>query len=56
MSTDSQTEVLALKIYSITDFPKREVEAILSKHQLQARTDVKPALFGSYLSFLTLIG
>ena len=38
MTTDSQTEVLALKMLDIFRccFPKREVEAILSKHKLQA--------------------
>ena len=52
MTTDSQTEVLALNvlIYSIAVFPRREVEANFSKHKLQASTDVKPVLFGSHLS------
>jgi len=56
MVIDSQTEVLALKMLDIfcccfsESQLKREAEAMLSEHKLQAGADFKTALLGSHLS------
>ena len=56
MAIDSQSEVLALKMSDIfhccfsESELRREAEAMFSKHKLQARADLKPALLGSHLS------
>ena len=67
MAIDSQTEVLALKIFvgyiPLLFFRKRSktgTEAMLSRHKLQADADFKPAQLAHAsrkpLEYLTLIG
>ena len=55
MAIDSQTEVLALKIFVgyiplllFRKWSKTGTEAMLSRHKLQADADFKPALLGSH--------